>query len=217
MTVIPAKSEDWVFFIMFILAFGLGTLAGYAMKKYARFGVIATGAWLGGVLGSMAYSSLLRLITVETYPLLVLWITILVFAGISGYIANRYFDVAVIFGSSIIGSFLFFRVSITLSFKSFRVLLNSLVVIQMNFLFTKGFREMVQSQFPCTGTWAAWLYSLCFHLFISGMLAIWVPRELSYICLHSEELKLRNTRRSLKAKKMKRKTFEPNAYVKFFH
>ena len=111
MTVIPSKSEDWMIFVMIIIACGLGTVAGFAMKKFAQFGIIVTAAWLGGVLGSMAYSALLRLITIQTYPLLVLWLTIFAFAGIAGYLANRYFDVAVIFGSAIIGSFLLFRVS----------------------------------------------------------------------------------------------------------
>jgi len=97
--------------LAFLAAFGLGSIVGIFMKKFARSGMIVTGAWIGGVLGCMAYSAVLRLVTIETYPLLLLWLTILGFAIIAGLLANKYFDVAIIFGSSIVGSFLFFRVS----------------------------------------------------------------------------------------------------------
>jgi hypothetical protein len=96
--------------LMFLAAFGLGSIVGIGMKKFARSGMIVTAAWIGGVLGCMTYSAVLRLITIEFYPLLLLWFTIIVYAGIAGYLANKYFDVAIIFGSSIVGSFLFFRV-----------------------------------------------------------------------------------------------------------
>ena len=109
--VIPIKSEDWMMLLAFLAAFGLGSIVGIFMKKFARSGMIVTGAWIGGVLGCMAYSAVLRLVTIETYPLLLLWLTILGFAIIAGLLANKYFDVAIIFGSSIVGSFLFFRVS----------------------------------------------------------------------------------------------------------
>ena len=110
--VIPIQSETWLMVAMFLLAFGLGSIVGIGMKKFARSGMIVTAAWIGGVLGCMSYSALLRLITIETYPLLLLWLTIIAYAGIAGYLANKYFDVAIIFGSSIVGSFLFFRVRI---------------------------------------------------------------------------------------------------------
>jgi hypothetical protein len=110
--VIPIQSETWVIVAMFLLAFGLGSIVGIGMKKFARSGMIVTAAWIGGVLGCMSYSAVLRLITIETYPLLLLWLTIIAYAGIAGYLANKYFDVAIIFGSSIVGSFLFFRVRI---------------------------------------------------------------------------------------------------------
>lgn len=109
--VIPIKSEDWLMAIMFLAAIGLGSIVGIAMKKFSRSGMIVTAAWIGGVLGCMSYSAVLRLITIETYPVLLLWLSIIVFAGIAGYLANRYFDVAIIFASSIVGSFIFFRVS----------------------------------------------------------------------------------------------------------
>ena len=110
--VIPIQSETWLMVAMFLLAFGLGSIVGIGMKKFARSGMIVTAAWIGGVLGCMSYSAVLRLITIETYPLLLLWLTIIAYAGIAGYLANKYFDVAIIFGSSIVGSFLFFRVRI---------------------------------------------------------------------------------------------------------
>ncbi len=115
--VIPIKSETWLMVVMFLAAFGLGSIVGIGMKKFGRSGMIVTAAWIGGVLGCMSYSAVLRLITIETYPLLLLWLTIIIYAGIAGYLANKYFDVAIIFGSSIIGSFLFFRVRI----KSFLI------------------------------------------------------------------------------------------------
>jgi len=110
--VIPIQSETWLMVALFLLAFGLGSIVGIGMKKFARSGMIVTAAWIGVVLGCMSYSAVLRLITIETYPLLLLWLTIIAYAGIAGYLANKYFDVAIIFGSSIVGSFLFFRVRI---------------------------------------------------------------------------------------------------------
>ena len=109
--VIPIKSETWLIVVMFLAAIGLGSIVGILMKNFARSGMIVTAAWIGGVLGSMSYSAVLRLITIQTYPLLLLWLTIIIFAVIAGYLAHKYFEVAFIFGSSILGSFLFFRVS----------------------------------------------------------------------------------------------------------
>ena len=206
--VIPNKSEDWIIFVMIIIALGLGTLAGLLMKKFARFGIVVTAAWLGGVLGSMAYNALLRLITIETYPLLVLWLTILTFAGAAGFFANKFFDVAVIFGSAIIGSFLFFRVNIILYQYTFRELLSSQAAIQTNSLFTKEFKKMELFQFLCTGLWDAWLCFHCFHLSISGMLAIKVLKVLSYICSHLAEHRFRNTKKSQTIGTTKKRIFE---------
>jgi hypothetical protein len=51
--------------VMFLAAFGLGSIVGIGMKKFARSGMIVTAAWIGGVLGCMTYSAVLRLITIE--------------------------------------------------------------------------------------------------------------------------------------------------------
>ena len=62
--------------------------------------------------------------------MLVLWLSILVMAALVAYLAHRFFGVAMIFGTAIIGSFLFFRVTLTL--KLYRVLPNSRVAIRMS-------------------------------------------------------------------------------------
>ena len=62
---------------------------------------------LGGFVGSVFYSLVLRKLS-ESYPILILWESIA--AAFVAFLAYRFFGVAMIFGTSIIGSFLFFRV-----------------------------------------------------------------------------------------------------------
>ena len=108
----PDKSEVWLVFLTLLFSLGVGSAAGYATMKFAKYGIVLGGAWLGGIVGSVFYSVLLRTLS-ETHPLLVLWASILSVAALVAYLAYRYFGVAMIFGSAIIGSFLFFRVILT--------------------------------------------------------------------------------------------------------
>jgi hypothetical protein len=106
----PDKSEAWVVFLTLLISLGIGSAAGYAAMKFAKYGVILGGAWLGGIIGSVFYSVALRTLS-ESYPLAVMWLSIISLAGLVAYLAHRYFGVAMIFGTAIIGSFLIFRVS----------------------------------------------------------------------------------------------------------
>ena len=105
----PDKSELWLVFLTLLFSLAIGSLAGYATMRFAEYGIILGGAWLGGIIGSVFYNVALRTLS-STHPLVILWVSILSLAGVVAYLAHRYFGVAMIFGSSIIGSFLFFRV-----------------------------------------------------------------------------------------------------------
>ena len=81
-------------------------------------------------------------------------------AAFVAFLAHRFFGVAMIFGTSIIGSFLFFRVSLTP--ETFRVLLNLRVGTRMSSFCTSDCRtRRVRSLIAFTSTWQGWLYSRC--------------------------------------------------------
>lgn len=94
-----------------IVSLAVGAAAGYATKRWGHIGVLLIGAWLGGLLGSVVYSCLIRMITEES-PMIFLWLSIISFSLIVSYLSQVYFQVAVIVGSAVIGSFFFFRVSL---------------------------------------------------------------------------------------------------------
>ena len=92
-----------------LVSLALGSAAGYATKRWTKYGVLLLGAWLGGIIGQIMYSILFRLVW-EDNGTQVMTLSILIFAGIVAYLSQVYFHFSVIAGSSIIGSFLFFRV-----------------------------------------------------------------------------------------------------------
>jgi len=170
----PDKSEVWLVFLTLLFSLGVGSAAGWATMKYAKYGIIIGGAWLGGIVGSVAYSLVLRKIS-EKYPMLVLWLSILVMAALVAYLAHRFFGVAMIFGTAIIGSFLFFRV--ILAFKLYRVLLNSRVATRMSSFSTSDCRtRKARSLIVFTSTWLGWLYSRCSPYTSSGLHRQWVRK-----------------------------------------
>lgn len=103
--------EMWMVWLNLVLGQIVGAAAGFAVKKYAKIGILLLGIWLGGLLGSVMYSCLFRLIS-EEQPLVVLWLSIIFFAGLIGYLSQRYFHFAVMVGSAALGSFTFYRVSV---------------------------------------------------------------------------------------------------------
>lgn len=108
--IFPDQEEMWVVFVVLLVSLVFGSAAGYATKKYAKYGILLLGAWLGGILGQILYSVLFRLIWEDDGTKL-MTLSILIFAGLVAYLSQAYFHFSVIAGSSIIGSFLFFKVS----------------------------------------------------------------------------------------------------------
>ena len=107
--VYPANSPMWTVWLTLVVALMLGGGAGYATQRWARCGVLLMGTWIGGLLGGVLYSMVIYIFA-EDNPLLVLWLTILGCAIMVSVLSMIYFDQAVIFGSSIAGSYILFRV-----------------------------------------------------------------------------------------------------------
>jgi hypothetical protein len=108
--IFPDQQEMWVVFAVMLVSLVVGGFAGYATRRWAKYGVLLLGAWLGGILGQILYSILFRLIW-EDNGTEIMTLSILVFAAFVAYLSQVYFHFSVIAGSSIIGSFLFLRVS----------------------------------------------------------------------------------------------------------
>lgn len=153
--VYPDRQDVSVVWAVLIVSLFIGAGAGYATVRYAKVGVIIFGAWLGGLIGSVLYSLLFRLITDE-YPLLILWLCILTGASLVGYLSHVYFHIAVIVGSSSIGSYLFFRVSNNNnhSINNFRARLSLRESTRTNSCCTTACRTpRERSPSSCTYTW----------------------------------------------------------------
>jgi hypothetical protein len=129
----------WVVWLVLLGSLAVGAVAGMATRKYGKHGVVILGAWLGGIIGQVLYSILFRLIW-ENNGTEIMWASIIVFSAIMAYMSYLYFHFSVIAGSSIIGSFLFFRVSIAHKLTSYRVCRSSQEAIPMSSCFTTACR-----------------------------------------------------------------------------
>jgi Domain of unknown function (DUF4203) len=108
----PDQQDMWVVWVILIISLAVGAAAGYATRKWGKYGVLILGAWLGGIIGSIMYSLLFRLLWEENGTE-IMWLSITAFGVLLAYLSQVYFHFAVIAGSSIIGSFLFYRVRIS--------------------------------------------------------------------------------------------------------
>ncbi len=100
-----------------MVSLGMGSGIGFACQKWVRLGVLLIGTWLGGVFGALLYS-LVFYVFAEKNPLLALWLVIAICACIISVLSMIFFDHAVIIGSSIIGSYVFVRVSYYIPFNA---------------------------------------------------------------------------------------------------
>ena len=73
------------------------------------------GAWIGGLLGGLLYSSIFYLFS-EKNPTLGVWVTIAFCAVIVAVLSMIYFDEAIMVGSAIGGAYVFMRVSLSINF-----------------------------------------------------------------------------------------------------
>ena len=51
----------WVVWLALIVALGIGSGVGYASAKYPRVGVLLVGTWIGGLIGSVLYNTLIHI------------------------------------------------------------------------------------------------------------------------------------------------------------
>lgn len=104
----PSGTPEWSVWLSLCVSLGIGAGVGAAAKRWSRVGVLFVGALLGSFIGMAIFNSLVARIS-SGNPLLGLWMTIMVTAIIIAGLSMIFFDNAVIFGSSIVGSYLFFR------------------------------------------------------------------------------------------------------------
>ena len=108
MFVMPPNSPEWTVWLLILICLGIGSTAGTFAKKNARSGVVFIGAVLGVFVGFGLYNMLIYQIC-ENNELLGLWLTLMFSAIGVAMICIHFFDYAVIVGSSVIGSYFFFR------------------------------------------------------------------------------------------------------------
>jgi len=113
--VIPTHCPEWVVWLSLMVTLGIGAGIGYAAAAWARIGVLIISVWVGGVIGAILYNTFIYLMASKN-PLLVLWLSIAAMAIMIGVLSMIFFDHAVIFGSSIIGSYIFIRVNFSCTY-----------------------------------------------------------------------------------------------------
>jgi hypothetical protein len=92
---------------------GIGIGVGYMCYRWARLGVLLIGVWVGGLIGALIYELFFSLF-VDDNRTLGVWLTIGLTAGLVAVGSMFLFDHVVILGSSIAGSYSFFRVSLSI-------------------------------------------------------------------------------------------------------
>ena len=108
--VYPYNSPSWVVWLSLMVSVGMGSGIGYATQRWSRLGVLLIGTWLGGLFGAILYSLVFYLFA-SGNPILAVWLVIAFCAVIVAILSMIFFDHAVIIGSSIIGAYVFVRVS----------------------------------------------------------------------------------------------------------
>eukprot|EP00347_Sterkiella_histriomuscorum_P008480 403344934 len=104
----PKNSPEWSVWLSLVVTLAMGTGPGYFTQKWARSGVLLIGAWIGGLFGAIFYTAFIAKYATEN-PMLALWLCIVFFSIFVAVLSQIYFDYAVIFGSAIVGSYMFIR------------------------------------------------------------------------------------------------------------
>ena len=107
--VYPDDIPFWAVWINLIVATGMGAGIGFAAARWSRVGVLLIGAWIGGLLGGVLYTSIFSPFA-EDNPLLAVWLTIVLSAIVVAILSMVFFDHACIIGSAIGGSYCLIRV-----------------------------------------------------------------------------------------------------------
>lgn len=144
--VYPKHSPMWVCWLTLFGSLIIGSAAGYGAQRYARAGVLLIGAWIGGILGGVVYGLVVSNFASEN-PMLALWLTILSCSILVAVLSQIYFDVAIIIGSAIAGSYIFLRVSHLLELNIFRAFQSMLVVFLTSFCCISNTKTMLQIKF----------------------------------------------------------------------
>lgn len=107
--VYPDDIPFWAVWLNLFVATGMGAGIGFAAAKWSRVGVLLIGAWIGGLLGGVLYTSVFSPFA-EANPLLAVWLTIVLSAVVVSILSMIFFDHAVIIGSAIGGAYCIIRV-----------------------------------------------------------------------------------------------------------
>jgi hypothetical protein len=108
MFMMPPASPEWTIWLCIVVSLMIGSVAGSFSKQRARTGIIFIGALLGIFAGFGLYNVLIYNFS-ENNPLLGLWLTVMFSAIAVAMLCLHFFDYAVIIGSSLIGSYFFYR------------------------------------------------------------------------------------------------------------
>ena len=102
---LPNNVEQWVGWVILLCATFIGLIAGFFVAQLAKIGVSLIAAWAGAsialLLSNMAFYK------IESVA--VLWIMILAFAIILALLSFIFFDLIIIFSTSLLGSYLVMR------------------------------------------------------------------------------------------------------------
>jgi hypothetical protein len=93
---------------MFLLLFSsasVGAVIGYFMTKVIKVGVCVIGCWTG-VLIAILINSFISIVLQVAF---ILYVLIVIFVALFGWLAYRYFNYVLIFSTSILGSYFFVR------------------------------------------------------------------------------------------------------------
>ena len=105
---LPIDTPEWTVWICLAVSAGIGAGVGYAGARWPRLGVLIISSMLGLLIGHLLYNVIVSTF-VDTGNILTIWATMAISALVIGLISIALFDLAVIFGTAIVGSYLLVR------------------------------------------------------------------------------------------------------------
>ena len=102
---VSQKMPEWLSWVIFLNSCCVGAVIGYFMTKIIKIGVCIIGCWTGVIFAILLDSLLFNLLSTA----ILLYILIVVFVLIWGFLAYRYYEYVLIFSTAILGSYFFIR------------------------------------------------------------------------------------------------------------
>ena len=99
------KMPEWLSWVAFLNSCCVGAVIGYFMTKIIKIGVCIIGCWTGVIFAILLDSLIFNLFN----SAIILYILIVIFVMICGFLAYRYYEYVLIFSTAILGSYFFIR------------------------------------------------------------------------------------------------------------